>query len=283
VILQKLKPIQIANWHTAILKAGGQNGWPLSPTTVGQAHRVLHLALAHALKTEVVSRNVVSSVSPPKLERQELECLKPDQMASVLARLADHHLYPIAAVALGTGMRRGEILALRWIDVDLEQGLVTVERSIEQTKAGLRVKSPKTAYGRRNITLSGSVVHALRTYRKKQLEQRLALGQGRPGPEALVFSKVDGSPLSPVNITGAWRDAVKARSLPKVTFHALRPSHASALIANGVDVLTVSRRLGHASPVVTLSIYALLVAKTDAGAASVIDAAMRTGVEQRMR
>lgn len=280
IALQKLKPIQVANWHSTILKGGGKDGRPLSAATVRQAQRILHLAFAHAVKTEVLARNVASGIKPPKVEKKEIECLKGEQMGLILTALSDHPLYPIVVLALGTGMRRGELLALRWCDIDFESGSVKVERSIEQTKAGLRFKLPKTAYGRRTISLPASAIEALKAHRKQQLEQRLALGQGRPPQDALVFCNIDGAPLSPVRVSGSWRDVVKARKLPTVSFHALRHSHASTLIASGVDVVTVSRRLGHASPVVTLSVYAHLVRNNDQAVTDAIDAALRTTTEQ---
>ena len=173
-------------------------------------------------------------------------------------------------------MRRGELLALRWEDIDLDEAKARVERSLEETAAGLRFKAPKTKHGRRTISLPPSAVDALRAHRLKQLELRVALGQGKPEPETLVFSTIEGSPLSPDNLSRDWRRVVAALKLPGVKFHALRHSHASALIASGLDVLTVSRRLGHGSPVMTLNTYAHLFAKTDEKAADAIEAALRT-------
>ncbi len=190
---------------------------------------------------------------PPKIEEGEVEILNADQIAAVLDALKGHSIYPIAALAIATGMRRGELLALCWKNVNLDASEVKVERSLEQTKAGLRFKAPKTKHGRRTISLPASAADMLREHRKKQLELRFALGMGKPGAEALVFCSHDGKPLSPNYLSIQWR---RAANLPKVTFHALRHSHASALIAAGIDVVTVSRRLGHASPNITLGVYA---------------------------
>jgi integrase len=198
----------------------------------------------------------------------------------VLGGLEEHALYPIVALALATGMRRGELLALRWDDLNLDEATVSVERSLEETKAGLRFKTPKTKHGRRVISLPPSTVDVLRAHRRRQLELRVALGQGRQEPTALVFSNLEGGPLSPNNLSREWRRVAAARELPRVKFHALRHTHASALIASGLDVLTISRRLGHASPVVTLAIYEHLFRDTDREAASAIEVALRTSVER---
>ena len=195
--LQKLRPAQIADWHAVLLRSGGRNGKPLAARTVGHAHRVLHAALARAAKLETISRNVAGVLAPPKIEPREVESLTELQIAELLDRLKDHPLFSIVSVALGTGMRRGELCALRWRHVDLDLAIIAVEASLEETNAGLRVKAPKSRYGRRLITIPAGVVETLRARRLRQAEIRLALGLGRPAPDDLVFAKEDNSPLSP--------------------------------------------------------------------------------------
>ena len=117
-------------------------------------------------------------------------------------------------------------------------------------------------------------VEALREHRLRQLEQRLLLGLGRLGAEDLVFALPDGSPWPPDKLSRDWANVVRTRRLPRVMFHALRHSHASALIAAGVDIVTVSRRLGHGSPAITLSVYAHQFGSTDEAAAHAMAAAM---------
>ena len=136
----------------------------------------------------------------------------------MLTKLEGHPLHPIVALALATGMRRGEILALRWEDVDLDGGSVRVERALEETAAELRLKAPKTRHGRRTISLPPSANHAIRAHRLKQLELRITLGQGKPEPGALVFSIIEGAPLSPDNLSRNWRRVVSALDLPSVSF-----------------------------------------------------------------
>ena len=184
----------------------------------------------------------------------EIEIIPEDQIQVVLRKLRGRSMYMIAALALSTGMRRGELLGLRWQDVDLNSGTLRVVQSLEQTKAGLRFKAPKTKHGRRTIALPPSIVAELRTHWKQQQEQRLALGLGKAPETALVFPTRDGKPRSPGALTKEWTRAMKEADM-KVTLHALRHTHASSLIAAGVDVLTISRRLGHASPTITLGVY----------------------------
>ena len=146
-------------WHETILKTGGKDGKPLSARTVGHAHRVLYKALQRAVENETLSRNVASAISSPKVDAGEVEILNAEQIALVLRKLAGHPLYAI--IALATGMRRGELLAIRR-DVDFDAASVRVERSLEETAAGLRFKLPKSKHGRRTISLSARTVAILR-------------------------------------------------------------------------------------------------------------------------
>jgi len=139
------------------------------------------------------------------------------------------------------------------------------------------VKAPKTAAGRRSINLPAFTVAALRDHRRNVLETRVALGIGAPPEGASVFGGFERNWPSPYSIYDRWRDSVKNRKLPKVTFHALRHNHVSALITAGPDVVSVGRRLGHASPALTLSVYGHLFENNDAKAAAAIDAALAQG------
>jgi integrase len=274
VILQKLRPPQIHDWHVMLLKSGGKDGRSLSARTVGHAHRVLHRSLERALLLEMIARNPAHVVRPPKPNVTEVEILSREQIADVLTRLEGHRLHPVVTLALGSGLRRGELCALAWNALELDAGVVRVERSLEETASGLRFKPPKTRHGRRTVSLPAPVVEVLRGHRRQQLEQRLVLGLGRPSPDDLVFTLPDGSPWPPDKLSRDWGNVVRLRRLPRVMFHALRHSHASALIAAGVDVVTVSRRLGHGSAAITLGVYAHRFGNTDVAAAHAIAATM---------
>jgi integrase len=276
ILLQKLRPAQVQSWHATLLSAGGRNGRALSARTVGHAHRVLRKALSDALRLESVARNVAAVVAQPKVEPGEVEILASAQIEEVRSRLRGNVLYSISMLAVASGARRGELLAVRWADLDLDGSKLRVERSLEETKAGLRFKSPKTKHGRRTITLPASAVDVLRDHRRQQLELRLALGLGKMPDDALVFCQPGGAPMSPDNLSRDWSRTCRRLGLPSVSFHALRHTHASALIAAGLDVLTISRRLGHAKPTTTLNTYGHLFKQTDSAAAEAIEAAMGT-------
>jgi integrase len=279
VVLQKLKPPDITRWHATLLKAGRHDGAALSPQSVKHAHRVLHKALADAVDQELIIRNPATRVSPPKFDQAEIAILSADQVSRVLRALHGTEILPHIVVLISTGIRRGELMALQWGDIDFDERRLRVQRSIEATYAhGIRIKPPKTRHGRRRLTLPQIAVAALREHRAAQLEIRTKLGLGRLQNDHHVFGDLEGAPRHPDWITYKWKDTVKRLGLPKVTLHALRHSHASALIATGQDVVTVSRRLGHASPTITLSVYAHLFGQTDQAAASAIDELLKHAV-----
>lgn len=275
--LQKLRGNHIATWHATLLREGGRgapgkaSGLPLSARTVGHAHRVLHKALGDAVRRELLFRNPADLISPPKVAAKEMKILNGDHVQDVLEAMRETAIYPQIVVLLSTGMRRGEVAGLQWGDVDLDGKKLRVERSVEKTKAGLRIKGPKTAHGRRLIALPDTAVTVLRQHRKATMETRLALGAGRLPDDAFVFGTIEGRLRDPDRITQDWKRFTAARGLPKVTLHSLRHSHASALIAAGTDAVTVSRRLGHGNPAVTLGVYAHLFDKGDEGAMKAIE------------
>jgi integrase len=272
--LQQLKPLDIEVWHTTLRNGGrvrGEGG--LAARTIGHAHRVLGKALRDAARNGLVSRNVVSEQSAPKISDDEMVIVH--DVPGLVDKLAGFRLRVPALIALFTGMRLGEILALRWSRVDLDKGVIQVRAALEQTKAhGIRVKEAKTRAGRRDITLPDILVDLLREHRKAALELRMQLGAGRLPDDALLFADLEGNPLSPNAQSAAWADFADSIDMPDVTFHALRHTHASQLIDEGVDIVTISKRLGHAKPDITLRVYAHLFKKDDSKAAEAINAAL---------
>jgi integrase len=261
--LQKVQAGDLAGLYASLVRDGG-----LAPRTVKLIHRVVHRALGQAKAWGLVRDNVAEGVNPPKAADIETEMLQPEEAAALVERLRGGPLYMIALLGLATGMRRNEMLGLRWCDIDLGAGRITISQSLEQTTSrGIQVKSPKTKSGRRTISLPGHLVAELRAHWIAQQEQRLAIGLGKAPDDAPVLAAPDGSYQSPGAISQAW-----GRAVPGYKLHSLRHTHASMLIASSMDVLTISRRLGHASATVTLSVYGHLIAGADDRAAQIMDA-----------
>jgi integrase len=275
-LLQKLRPLDIDHWHATLRthgKARGRGG--IAVRTIGHAHRVLSKALSDAAANELVVKNVARAKSAPKVPDDEMMIAK--DVPGLLANLqqSDRLRLP-AMVSLFTGMRLGEVLALRWGRVDLDRAIIRVREALEYTKAhGIHLKQPKSNAGRRDISLPDVLLEALRDYRKAQLELRMKLGAGKLPDDALLFADIDGNPPSPNALSAAWADFAERIGAPEISFHALRHTHASQLIDAGVDIVTISKRLGHAKPDITLRIYAHLFRKDDAKAAEAINEVLK--------
>jgi integrase len=265
--LQKLTRVDIEGWHNALHQAG------LAARTIGHAHRVLHQALGDAESDGLVVKNVCRLRKAPKVAEREIAIVQ--DVPAFIAKTRGSRLYVHALLALVGGLRLGEVLALRDRHVDLDRKVLHVREAIEDTKAhGIRIKSPKTRAGRRDITLPDVAVAALSEHRRQLLETRMKLGAGKLPDDALLFTTLDGRPLRPGNVSSDWGQIAASIGMPEISFHALRHTHASQLIASGVDIVTISRRLGHARPSVTLAIYAHMFHTDDRKAAAAINAAL---------
>jgi integrase len=266
-VLRKLRPLDIEAWHTTLRGS-------VAARTIGHAHRVLAKALRDAAKNDLVSRNVTKEQPAPRIDDDDKMIVQ--DIAGLLDKLRRWRFGTMAITALFTGMRLGEVLALRWNRVDLDAKVIQVREALEQTKLlGVRFKPPKSKASRRDVTLPDILVDALREHRKGQLELRVQIGAGRLPDDALLFADIDGKPLSLTSVSSAWAHFAERVGMPEVTFHALRHTHASQLIDAGVDIVTISRRLGHAKPDITLRVYAHLFRNDDSKAAAAINAAFR--------
>jgi integrase len=272
--LQRLEASHLAALYATLMREGGVGGGPLAAKTVGHVHRLLRRALGHALAWKLIQQNPAAIARPPRVvDDEEIDIPTEAEIAVVLKRLRDSNplLYALAMLALATGARRGELCGLCWKDFDADAGLLRIERSVETTAEGERLKGPKTRHGKRAIGLPASAVRELRAHWRAQQEERLSHGLGRATPDDPIFAMADGSPLKPNTLSRNWLRSTGAVGRP-INLHSLRHHHASNLIAAGLDVLTVSRRLGHGSPTITLSVYGHLYPRADDRAAQAIEA-----------
>ncbi|MGB7006574.1 MAG: site-specific integrase, partial [Pseudolabrys sp.] len=189
----------------------------------------------------------------PKVEVEPITVLTVEQSKHLLKTISHSTTYWPTLIALTTGMRRGEVLALRWKNVDLEQGTVRVVESLEETKAGIRFKSTKTDKGRA-VLLPKFALEELRGWKREQAEKLLQLGVRQTG-ESLVCGREDGKPKIPNSLTHKFMYFAAKAGLPKVRFHDLRHSHATQLLASGVHPKIVQERLGHSTITVTMDLY----------------------------
>ncbi len=276
--LSKLNPLHIQSFYTEALSSGRKSRrGGLSAQTVVHFHRVLRKALDQAIKWQLLARNPADAVEPPKVPRQQMRALNENEAAALIRLVKGGRLHLPVFIAVTTGLRRGEILALRWEDLDLELGQVVVCRSLEQTKNGLRFKSPKTERGRRMVTLPGITLAELKSHKATQAQDRLALGPAYED-HGLVCPRIDGSPWPPDAFSTAFADLIRKSDLPHVRFHDLRHSHATQLLRQGVHPKVVSERLGHSNIGITLDTYSHVLPGMQEQASALVDAAMRSAM-----
>jgi len=278
LLLNKLAPTHIQraynDWATGGRRDGKSGG--LSPRTRRHIHRILRSALARAVEQQLLARNPADAFKKrlPKVERRSMTTLTAEQSALLLETINHSRVYWPVLLALATGMRRGEILALRWKNVDFERGTLRVMESLEQTKAGIRFKAPKTDR-HRAISLPAFAVEELRRLKRRQAEELLALGVRQSG-ETLVCGRADGAPHQPDSLTHEFTYLIgRVKDLPRVRFHDLRHSHATQLLGDGVHPKIAQERLGHSTIATTLDLYSHVTDTMQTDAAQRLDAAFQ--------
>jgi integrase len=262
--LGRLTPQHFQRLYQEKLAAG------LSPT-VSHLHTVLHGAFAEAVRWGLLSRNVVALVRPPRKVHVEVVALTVEEARALLAAAAGTRFEVLFVLALKTGMRRGELLALRWEDVDLDKGVLQVRGTLRRTREGLTIGTPKTAASRRRVVLSPSSVAALRGHRARQQQERQAAGDLWQD-FGLVFPNTLGRPMEPrCLLSDVYRPLLKRAGLPPVTFHALRHTAATLLLAEGEHPKVVQELLGHAQVSITLDRYSHMTPRLMSNAAALMD------------
>jgi integrase len=255
VPLQKLTRGRVKALYAELAEAGRERRTGgLSPKTVHNVHLTLRKALADAVADDLIPRNPAERAHKLPTDRPEMRTWSPEQLKCFLDHVAEDWLAACWRLAATTGMRRGELLALRWEEVALDAGRVTVVRQLVKADGGVRYGRPKTSRGRRMVAIDAATVAALRTHRRKQLEIKVAVGRGFKD-EGLIFCMPDGSPIDPDGLTQRFERHVRQAGLPRIRLHDLRHTHATLALAAGVHPKVVQERLGHSSIVVTLDTY----------------------------
>jgi integrase len=263
--LQKLTPQNVQAFYTKKLKEG------LSAKTVRNIHGLLHKALDNALRWGLIPRNVCDAVSLPRKTRYEVQPLTMEQAQQLLIAVRDHKLQGLLTLTVTTGMREGELLALRWQDIDFANQSLQVRRSMGYIPGkGYLEFEPKTAKGRRNILLPSFVCEALKQHRTRQLELRLKAG-ARWRDRDLVFPNIYGDFLDPAHLRQRFDKLLKDAGLPDVRFHDLRHSAATILLSMGIHPKIVQEILGHSQISMTMDIYSHVLPSMQQEAMSKLD------------
>jgi integrase len=275
VRLQELTPMQLEAAYAKLGQAGGRNGRALSPKTVRNCHIVMHRALSDAARLGLVSRNVASIARPPAMDRVEVVTWTAEDLLAFLDHVSGDRLFAAYVVLGTTGMRRGEVLGLRWSDVDLGSGRLSISQTLQSVQHRIVFTTTKTNRSRRTVALDPTTVEVLKVYRTRQLEERLAVGSAWQGSHDLVFCLEDGSPLHPQSFTRQFKRHVTEAGLPELRGpHNLRHTWATLALKAGVHPKVVSDRLGHSTIAITIDTYSHVAPGLDEDAANTVAASI---------
>ncbi|MFQ5968118.1 MAG: tyrosine-type recombinase/integrase [Acidimicrobiia bacterium] len=262
VRLQAVTPGTLNAMYDGLLKEGrvDERGG-LSPRTVRYIHTILRKAFRDAVRWNLMVRNPADYADPPKSAMsgsRELTVWTADELRRFLLSVEDHRLYAAWLLAATTGLRRGELAGLRWEDVDLDNRRVSVRRSRVLVRHNVELQAPKTARGRRQISLDPTTVAILKEHRRRQLEERMALGQ-EWRDTGYLFTTEGGQPVRPDRFSKLFQRLQSEADVPRIRLHDLRHTHASLMLQAGIHPKVVSERLGHATVQLTLDTYSHVI------------------------
>jgi integrase len=282
VRLQALTAAMLTTLYAELYQSGGRGGRPLALSTVRYCHRVLYKALNDAVRTgDLLAINVATRATLPKHRPDnededeiaaELNVWNSEQVRAFAEHTAEHRLAAVFAVTVNNGLRRGETLGLRWRDVDLDHGRLHIRHTLGVINNELSFSTPKTKKSKRSFRIDPVTIEALRAHRKRQRAERLAYPGQWSNDRDLVFTMQDGSPIHPNDVTYEFRRLSVEADLPRIRFHDLRHTYATLALQAGVNIKTVSQRLGHASVQITWDTYSHVLPDDDEQAAQLFHA-----------
>ena len=271
--LQRLSAHDLDRFYAMKRESGRADGsGGLAPKTIRNIHNLIHKALHDAERKQLVWRNIASSADPPKQVRRSLDVTQtwtPDQVRTFLSEMHSHRLYAAYLLAVTTGMRRGEVLGLRWVDLDFDRRRASIRQTVISVAYEVQLSAPKTSKGRRSVALDDNTLAALASHRRSQVEERLALGVSREDAD-LVFAREDGQPIHPDLFSQIFDRAVARLDVPRIRLHDLRHTHATLGLAAGVPPKVMSERLGHATVAFTQDVYVNVIPEREEEAATTI-------------
>jgi integrase len=251
--LSKLTPAHVQGLYRDKLDSG------LSPATVQKIHTVLHKALTQALKWNMIPRNAADAVKAPRPVPEEMHPLSPDEARNLIEAARGDKLEAPYILAVHTGMRQGELLGLKWEDVDLNEGVIHIRRTVGRSGGRISLGEPKTKGSRRPVHLTGAAVEALKAYLERQLEDIERLGD-LYRDHGLVFTSEVGTLINPSNLRRrSFAPLLQRAGLPRIRFHDLRHTCATPLLSRNVHPKYVQELLGHATVAITLDTYSHVI------------------------
>lgn len=265
VELQKLSPMQVQALYHRRLQSG------LSPRSVQLIHAVLRRGLQQAVEWQLLARNPADAAKKPRVERKQMQALDPEQVIRFLEAAKQDRLHALLTLAVTTGLRQGELLGLRWSDVDLSQATLTVSQTLSWIENKPFFGTPKTKASRRTVDLPAVAVSSLRQWRREQAEERLKVGSCWMHPD-LVFTTPIGTPICPSNLrSNSFARVLKRAECPRIRFHDLRHTAATLMLSQGVQARVLQDVLGHSDIRMTLGTYSHVLREQKQEAARKVD------------
>ncbi len=270
--LQKLQPVHIQQFYKEKLKNGRLDGkGGLSPKSVLYIHRVLREALNHAVKMQLIPRNVADMVETPKQRNTfKASFLNEKQVQELLLAFRETEIFLPVLLAVGVGLRRGEALGLQWKDIDFESNSITVNRSLLPSKNGVIFHEPKTEKSNRVVVVSKTIIEELQKKKDKQESYKQLLGKAYKNND-LVNCYNDGSPLNPASFSHSFSKILEKNELPHIRFHDLRHTNATLMLKSNIPAKVASERLGHSNIGITLDLYSHVMKEMQEEAAMKLD------------
>lgn len=258
VSLQKIKPLQMQQLYANLEKT-------ISAHTISKVHKVLSAAFKKATELEMLNKNIMTLVKPPKYRSKEIEIFSQEEITVLLTKLKEDKYYsgyfPLVLLAISTGARLGELLGLSWQDVDLKKKEINIRQSLQHSSLlGLFVETPKTKAGIRRISIPEETVKTLQELKTSKTSGKVIAFNVN---EDFCFTTKNNTPFSPSNLNKIWHGILKNTGIPYKNFHVLRHTHATQLLANGIPIVEVSRRIGHSRTSHTLDLYGQAIPNYD--------------------
>ncbi len=263
--LNDLQPSQIQAFYNIKVESG------TGVRTVRLMHSVLHCALNHALKLGIIYRNPSDAIYKPKVTKHEMSVLDENQVKALLIAARGKRLEVLFKVAITTGLRQGEILGLKWGDLDWDTYQLNIKRQVQRVpEKGLVFSEPKTAAGKRMIVLGPDTIMYLKEHLKRQMVEREFKG-AKWQDNNLIFPSSIGTPLDQSNLNRQYKQLLREANLPNIRFHDLRHTAESLMLKQGVSVKVVQERLGHSDAGLTLNVYSHVIPGMQKEAAQKMD------------
>jgi integrase len=271
VQLQKLRADRLSRCYRELAANGNRHGGRLNAKTIHNIHSTLHRALKAARKWGYIETSPADDADLPKYRRPKMKVWSPQQLRAFLKSVKGDRLYAAWLLVITTGMRRGELLGLRWEDIDLATGQVHIRQTRIVINNAVVLSEPKTESGERELWLDAATLAALRTHRARQGREKLLVGP-RWVDSGLVFTRPDGQGIHPQRFSAWFQQRTRAAGLPPIRLHDVRHSYATAGLLAGIDNKIMSERLGHADPYFTAKTYQKVLKEMDQAAAETVAA-----------